>query len=72
MRTRALFDAGRPVCDAVRGRLRYELRATWLGGVRMLHRVERIQLDVFRKRPTLGPLDAPWIAWRLLTWPGMR
>ena len=71
-RTRALFDAGRPICDAVRGRLGYELRATWLGGVRMLHRVERLQLDVFRKRPTLGPLDAPWIAWRLLTWPGVR
>ena len=30
-RTRALFDAGRPVCDAVRGRLRWELRFTWLG-----------------------------------------
>jgi squalene synthase HpnC len=71
-RTRALFDAGRPICDAVRGRLRYELRATWLGGVRVLHRVERLQLGVFCKRPTLGPFDAPWIAWRLLTWPGMR
>jgi phytoene synthase len=72
MRTRALFDAGRPVCDAVRGRLRYELRATWLGGVRMLDRIERLQLDVFRKRPTLGPLDAPWIAARLLAWSRTR
>ena len=40
-RTRALFDDGRPLCDAVRGRLKYELRATWLGGMRILDRLER-------------------------------
>ena len=67
-RTRALFDAGRPLCDAVRGRLRYELRATWLGGVRILDRLEQEHFDVIRHRPTLGPLDAPWFAWRMLTW----
>ncbi len=54
-RTRALFAAGRPVCDAVRGRLRYELRATWLGGVRVLEHVERLKLDVIHRRPALGP-----------------
>jgi hydroxysqualene synthase len=67
-RTRALFDAGRPLCDAVRGRLRYELRATWLGGVRILDRVERLQLDLINKRPVLGVLDLPWITARLLAW----
>ena len=30
--TREQFAAGRAVCDGVRGRLRYELRLTWLGG----------------------------------------
>lgn len=70
-RTRALFDAGRPLCDAVRGRLRYELRATWLGGVRVLERVERLKLDAFHKRPALGLLDAPWLAARLLAWSSM-
>src|SRR6185436_15226355 len=35
-RTRELFRAGRPLPNAVRGRLRWELRATWLGGVRIL------------------------------------
>ena len=39
-RTRALFDRGRAVCDGVGGRLRYELRATWLGGTRILERLE--------------------------------
>ena len=32
---------GRAVCDGVRGRLRFELRFTWLGGTRILERVER-------------------------------
>jgi phytoene synthase len=67
-RTRALFDAGRPLCDAVRGRLRYELRATWLGGVRILDRVQRSRLDVVNSRPVLGALDVPWITARLLVW----
>ena len=71
-RTRGLFAAGHPLCDAVSGRLRYELRATWLGGTRMLDRLERIGFDVSRQRPTLGALDAPWFAWRLLTWRSRR
>lgn len=69
-RTRALFAAGRPVCDAVGGRLRYELRATWLGGMRILDRLERSGFDPVRSRPTLGIADAPWFAWRLATWQG--
>ncbi len=67
-RTRELFAAGRPVCDAVRGRLRYELRATWLGGVRILDRVERSRARAIEKRQTLGIVDAPWVLARLLTW----
>jgi phytoene synthase len=67
-RTRALFDAGRPLPDAVRGRLRYELRATWLGGTRILDRLERARFDVVRCRPTLGPADAPAIAARTVFW----
>src|SRR5262245_11282511 len=67
-RTRALFDAGRPVCDGVEGRLRHELRATWLGGTRILDRLADVQYDVIRARPALGILDAPWFAWRMLTW----
>ena len=53
-RTRALFDDGRGVCDVLSGRLRYELRATWLGGMRILDRLEAEGFDVFRHRPTLG------------------
>ena len=64
-RTRALFEQGRPLCDVVGGRLRYELRATWLGGVRILDRVERAH---FGTRPSLGAADAAWLVTRLLSW----
>ena len=67
-RTRALFAAGRPVADSVRGRLRWELRATWLGGMRILDRLAAGGYDVFTARPTLGTIDAVVIAGRALTW----
>ena len=67
-RTRSLFETGRPVCDGVRGRLRYELRATWLGGTRILDRLERSGFDVFQRRPSLGIADAIVIACETLLW----
>ena len=67
-RTRALFVTGRPLCGAVAGRLKYELRATWLGGMRVLSRLERADFDVVSRRPSLGAADAPWLAWKLVTW----
>ena len=67
-RTRALFAEGRPVCDAVGGRLRWELRLTWLGGSRILDRLERSGYDVFRHRPSLGAADAPCLIWQAMTW----
>lgn len=67
-RTRALFAAGRPVADAVRGRLRLELRATWLGGHRILDRLAEADYDVFHARPSLAWSDAARIAGRALLW----
>ena len=58
-RTRTLFEAGRPLCDALPGRLRFELRATWLGGTRILDRIERVDFDVLARRPSLGPVGSP-------------
>jgi hydroxysqualene synthase len=71
-RTRSLFATGRPVCDGVRGRLRYELRATWLGGTRILDRLERSGFDVFQHRPALGITDAIVIACGTLLWREIR
>src|SRR5687768_4063076 len=67
-RTRQSFDAGRDVCDGVRGRLRHELRLTWLGGTRILDRLDRIDYNVFMCRPTLRITDAPVLIARALTW----
>ncbi len=67
-RTRALFAEGRGVADGVTGRLRYELRATWLGGVRILDRLESAHFEVRRTRPTLGLTDAPALVWDMLSW----
>ncbi len=67
-RTRELFAAGRPVCDGVAGRLRWELRLTWLGGSRILDKLEQNAFDVFRHRPTLGAADLPVLVWQALTW----
>lgn len=67
-RTGALFLEGRPVCDGVRGRLRLELRLTWLGGRRILERLDQQAYDVFTRRPALGAGDVPILLWRALTW----
>ena len=60
--TRALFEAGRPVAEHVRGRLRYELRATWAGGLRILDKVEALEYDTLHSRPTIGKRDLPALA----------
>jgi squalene synthase HpnC len=67
-RTRRLFEEGRPVCDAVSGRLKLELRATWLGGTRILDRIEAAGFDTLQARPTIGRRDLPWFIWRMLLW----
>lgn len=67
-RTHELFAAGRPVADAVRGRLRWELRATWLGGQRILDRLRASDYDVFRARPSLGWRDGAAIAASVVAW----
>jgi squalene synthase HpnC len=67
-RTRESFEQGRSVADGVSGRLRWELRATWLGGMRILDRLEHGDFDVFSHRPTLGVADSLVIAWGALRW----
>ena len=68
-RTRGLFAAGLPLCDRIDGRLRFELRATWLGGSRILDRIEDGDYEIFRRRPTLGVADVPRLAGSALLWP---
>ena len=71
-RTRRLFEAGSPVADGVRGRLRWELRATWLGGMRILDKLEAADYDVFTRRPALTRADVPGILWHTVFWTSTR
>jgi hypothetical protein len=67
-RTRALFVKGIPVVNGVRGRLRFELRATWLGGTRILDKLEAANYDMLAHRPALSGADVPFILWRSARW----
>ena len=62
-------DTNEPIADAVRGRLRWELRATWLGGTRILDKLAAADFDVFARRPALTAADGPALLWRTATWP---
>jgi squalene synthase HpnC len=68
--TRDHFDHGRSVCDGVRGRLRVELRVTWLGGRRILDRVERGRFDLLQHRPALRASDVAVLLWHAAWWKG--
>ena len=67
-RTADLFHDGRAVADRVNGRLRYELRVTWLGGMLVLDRLAATGFDVFHARPTVRRSDALSLAWRAWRW----
>ena len=66
--TDRLFEEGRAVCDGVSGRLKAELRLTWLGGRRILERVRARRSDLLQYRPTLGTSDLPVLLWRAACW----
>jgi len=63
-RARALMLSGAPLGRRLPGRFGLEIRAIVHGGLRILERIESVNYDVFRHRPTLGRLDWPLILWR--------
>jgi phytoene synthase len=68
--TAARYAEGRTVCDGTRGRLRYQLRLTWLGGRRILERITAERSRLLQYRPVLGAADVAPLAWRFSTWKG--
>ena len=56
-RARELFACGKPLCTSVTGRLGLELRVVWLGGVRILERIQQKAFDVFEHRPVITTRD---------------
>jgi hydroxysqualene synthase len=71
-RTQELFNRGRDVCDGVRGRLKWELRLTWLGGSRVLDRVAEARQRSLVDRPTLRASDVPALLRDALFWKAGR
>jgi squalene synthase HpnC len=58
-RTRAMLNSGRPLGHVLRGRLGLEMRTIIAGGSRILDKIDRVQGDVFRRRPVLEWHDWP-------------
>ncbi len=56
-RTRSFFEAGRALPARVRGRLAVELRLTWLGGMRILERIEEMGYNTLDARPRITSTD---------------
>jgi squalene synthase HpnC len=52
-RTRSLFFRGAPLITAAPRSVRRQLAMTWLGGMRILHLIERADFKVLRSRPKL-------------------
>lgn len=52
-RTEYMFLEGKPLCNAVKGRLSIELKAIWLGGTSLLTALRQEQFNVFAHRPTI-------------------
>lgn len=54
---RGLLHFGQPLGRRLPGRIGLELRLIVQGGLRILEKLEHIEFDVFRHRPTLGAYD---------------
>ncbi len=65
-RTRELMLSGASLGTDLPGRIGLEIRATVQGGLRILEKIEAVNCDVFRHRPTLNFLDWPLLLARSL------
>lgn len=65
-RARALMLSGAPLGKRLPGRIGVEIRAIVAGGLRILDKIEAVNYDVFRRRPTLTAFDWPRILLRAL------
>jgi phytoene synthase len=68
--TRAQFERGRALCNGVSGRLGYERRVTWLGGLKLLEAIERAGTSIRSTRPVIGARHLPPLLWRAGQWRG--
>jgi len=65
-RARALMLEGAPLATRLPGRIGWELRMVVQGGLRILEAIERVDYDVFRRRPRIRRIDWLVVGWRAL------
>jgi phytoene synthase len=65
-RARSLMLAGAPLGRSLPGRIGLELRLIMAGGLRILEKIEQVDFDVFRRRPTLKFIDWPILLLRII------
>ncbi|MEO8248027.1 MAG: squalene synthase HpnC [Burkholderiales bacterium] len=58
------MQKGSKIVHRVPGRAGWELRAVVQGGLRILRKIETINFQTLRMRPTLGKADLPALLWR--------
>lgn len=66
-RTKKLFLEGKPLIQSINKNFAFELKMTLYGGMRVLEKIEIMQYETRRRRPTLSKLDWAAIALRSLT-----
>ena len=64
--TQALFDEGQPLLAALPMPLRAEIKLTWLGGQRILEKIEAQDCDTLARRPKLTKWDGAQLLVRAL------
>ena len=57
LRTRKMFEDGRGLLRFLKGRLKYEIKWTILGGEEILNKIERNDYRVLQERPKLNKFD---------------
>lgn len=63
---RELMHTGKPLGRRLRGRIALEIRLIIAGGLRILEKIEAVQGDVFRHRPTLTKRDWIGLLWQAI------
>jgi phytoene synthase len=56
-RTRAIFEEGRALPDALSWPLSWEIRLTWFGGRQVLRKIQQQDYDTLTNRPALSKLE---------------
>ena len=56
-RAQGIFNQGEPLTKKLSGKLRVEIRMTWLGGTTILRKIEALKYDTLNHRPKVGKAE---------------